>query len=46
MQHSFEAVKLLDQDEIDAAANLLLELIEDTEDSDDDDDITCETGKI
>jgi hypothetical protein len=46
MQHSFEAVKLLDQDEIDAAANLLLEQIEDTEDSDDNEDDTCEMGKI
>ena len=45
MQNSFETIKLLDQDEIDAAANLLLEQIEDTEDSDDDDDDTCETGK-
>lgn len=42
MQHSFEAIKLLDRDEIDAAANLLLDHIEASEDSDESEDVICD----
>jgi len=42
MQHSFEAIKLLDQNEIDAAANLLLDEIDESEDSDDGQDAICD----
>lgn len=46
MQHSSKAIKLLDQDEINAAADRLLDLIIDLQDSDDSEDEeehrTCE----
>ena len=42
MQHSFEAIRSLDQHEIDAAANLLLDHIDESEDSDDGQDVICD----
>ncbi|KAH0284576.1 hypothetical protein M436DRAFT_68180 [Aureobasidium namibiae CBS 147.97] len=42
MQHSFEAIKLLDQDEVNAAANLLLDQIDEPGDSDDGQDAMCD----
>jgi len=42
IQHSFEAIKLLDQDEVNAAANLLLDQIDESEDSDDGQDAICD----
>ena len=42
MQHSFQAIRVLDQDEIDAAADRLLELIGDESSDDRDEDLVCE----
>jgi len=42
MQHSFEAIRSLDQNEIDAAANLLLDHIDESGDSDDGQDAICD----
>jgi len=42
MQHSFEAIRSLDQNEIDAAANLLLDEIDESGDSDDGEDAICD----
>lgn len=42
MQHSFKVIRSLDQNEIDAAANLLLDHIDESEDSDDGEDVICD----
>lgn len=42
MQNTFETIKLLDdEDEINAAADLLLGQIEESEESDNGEDVTC-----
>jgi len=42
MQRSFQAIRVLDQDEIEAAADRLLELIGDESSDDQDEDLVCE----
>lgn len=41
MQH-FKTIKLLDQDEVDAAANLLLNQIRDSDNTNENEDVVCD----